>query len=155
MSKYIEPPKKAATAAMDKLAAAAKEAGASLITAVEEACTSAYDSVVNSITELANAAITAANGVVDKLEGLYDQVNATAKEFASSVEEAYDDIMADENGYTSGDYQGTMLKQANDTIDNLSPKQLKDMIDNPTKVSSMADDLASAGQTDLKNKILG
>ena len=166
MSKYVEPPKKPEVSAMDKLTNAAKDAGNSLVNAVEEACQAAYDSVVNTINEMVNTAVKTATGMydaaknaitgaVDTVEGMYNQAEQTVKNFADSVEEAYDDIMADEDAYTSGEYQGTMLTKANDATSNLSPKQLKELSETPSMVDNLSKDLASAGQLDLKTKILG
>lgn len=164
MSKYIEPPKKPEVSAMSKITDAAKNTGASLVKAVEDACQAAYDSTVESINNMADEAVKAATGAystlkaiannaVDAAGDLYNQANQTAKNFADSVEEAYDDLMADSDAYTGSEYQGTVLNKAYEFIDNLSPKKLKEMLDDPTKIIEMSKDLASAGQQDLKSKL--
>ena len=158
MNKYIEPPKKPEVSAMNKLADAAKNTGKSLLKSVEDACTEAYNSTVDTIKEMADTAVKAATGAIitttQAANNLMNQANKATSEFVSSVEEAYDDFMADEISYTGSEYQGTVLNNANETIINLSPKQLKEMADDPTKVIEMSKELTSTGQSNLKTKIL-
>lgn len=158
MNKYIEPPKKTEVSAMNKLADAAKNTDKSLLKSVEDACTEAYNSTVDTIKEMADTAVKAATGAIitttQAANNLMNQANKATSEFVSSVEEAYDDFMADEISYTGSEYQGTVLNNANETINNLSPKQLKEMADDPTKVIEMSKELTSTGQSNLKTKIL-
>lgn len=166
MSNYIEPPSKPDVSAMKNLVTStAKNVGQSLVIAVENACESAYNTAVDTVSSMVDSVVNSVGGIIDtgistvsdiksNVESLGNNLINKIDNFESNLDEALDDITANVDADTVGEYLGIMYDNAANIADNLTPKQLKNMIDDPAEIISKSSELVKQGQDKLKELIL-
>ena len=180
MSKYVKPAQTKETSLIDKITDSAEKTGAQFIDTVESTCTELASAMVSTVEGMIQSAIDQAVGLYNSVTDAINSVTATGEELYDSttkkfdelyssasetiaegdeairdaLDEVNDDLSENEKTVENGNIQATALKPANDEVSNMSAKDVKQLSEQKSLVTSTASKLSQTGVTAVKSTLL-
>lgn len=169
MPKFKRPAVPKTTSIMSNITDAAEKAGAKFADTVEQTCSELADAVVGTIEGMVKNAVDVATGayntvidLTDKVSNMYNSADETisetsipgSEEFDEFLEDFDEEVAYDESLEENCNLQSTMLEDATNKCDNLTPKEAKTLAENANALNEMSSNLAQSGVDKVKNTVL-
>lgn len=154
---------------MSNITDAAEKTGAKFTDTVEQTCSQLANAVVETVEGIVKNAVDAATGAYNAVNDLINQASdmhnssdetisdtsiSGSEEFDEFLEDFDEEVAYDESLEENCNLQSTMLEDATNKCDNLTPKEAKTLAENANTLNEMSSNLAQSGVDKVKNTVL-